>query len=75
MDQAKIDAAAAATDVVIEGFNAATRALSTCFTNGAGVLADPNATRSNLADARAAIDRALAAIRDCDWPTNADYDD
>ncbi len=71
----KIKAAAAATDIVSDAFNAGRDSLSACWVNGAGVLSDPSMTRSRLGEAKAAIDRALAAMRSCGWPTDADYDE
>ena len=63
-DQEKIRRAAIATDVILEGCNAALQALQApLWTNGAGVLSDPSMVRSNLHNARAAIDKALDAMK------------
>jgi hypothetical protein len=73
---AKFAAAQLATAAVVTGFNEATDALSTCYVNSVGILSDRSATIARLGNARAAIDKALAAIRECeDWPSASDYDD
>jgi hypothetical protein len=75
MHQEKVRRAAAATDVVLEGCEAALQALQAPqWTNGAGVLTDPNMVRSNLHRAREAIDMALDAMNGVDWPREQDYE-
>jgi hypothetical protein len=76
MNQEKIRRAAAATDVILQGVNAALQALQApTWTNGAGVLSDPSMARSNLHRARDAIDMALDAMNSLDgWPREQDYE-
>jgi hypothetical protein len=70
----KIRRAAAATDTILEGCNAALQALNAPqWTNGAGVLSDPNMVRANLHRARAALDEAIEAMNGIDWPRERDY--
>jgi hypothetical protein len=44
------------------------------WTNGAGVLTDPNMVRANLHRAQEAIDNALDAMNGVDWPREQDYE-
>jgi hypothetical protein len=76
MDRENIRKAAAVTDVVLEGRNAALQCLQAPLVhNGAGVLVDPNAARANLHRARDAIDMALDAMNSIgDWPREQDYE-
>jgi hypothetical protein len=70
----KIKRAAAVTDVVLEGCQQALQALQAPqWTNGAGVLTDPNMVRANLHRAQEAIDNALDAMNGVDWPREQDY--
>jgi hypothetical protein len=75
MNQEKVRHAAAATDVILEGYNRALQALQAPLVhNGAGVLVDPAMVRSNLHRAKAAIDQALDAMNSLDsWPREQDY--
>jgi hypothetical protein len=71
----KIRRAEKVTDVVVEGWNEAQRALQTCWTNGYGVLTDPSMVSQDLYRAKGAIDKALTAMRNFrDWPRDQDYD-
>jgi len=74
-NQAKIRHAAAATDVILEGCNAALQALQApLWTNGSGVLSDPSMVRSNLHRVKAAINQAIDAMNSLDgWPREQDY--
>ncbi|RXH31989.1 hypothetical protein [Bradyrhizobium zhanjiangense] len=70
----KIHQAEKVTDVIVDGFNGAQRALSTCWVNGYGVLTDPSRVQSDLHRAKQEIDKALAAMRNFRaWPTHEDY--
>jgi hypothetical protein len=73
--QEKIKRPAAATDAVLEGCETALQCLQApLWTNAAGVLSDPHMVRSNLLNARAAIDKALSAMDSLDgWPREQDY--
>jgi hypothetical protein len=74
MASAKIIAASKATDVVLAAYSNAVRSLNgSLHYNGYGVLADVSMVRSRLFDAKAQIDKALAAISGCSWPTDTDY--
>lgn len=50
----KIKQAVAATDIVMDSI-AVKASLQTCAVNGAGILYDPSLTRSDLKEAKAAI--------------------
>lgn len=63
-----------ATDQIIAEAGEATRRLAILMTNGYGILADPSMVRSNLADARDAINRALVVLGQVNWPTEDEYD-
>jgi hypothetical protein len=73
----KIRHAAAATDVVLEGCSTALQPLQAApvWTNGAGVLSDPQMVRSNLHRAKRAIDMAIDAMNSlAEWPREQDYE-
>jgi len=71
----KILRAEKVTGKVVEGFIEAQRALQTCWINGYGVLTESRSAWSDLCQAKAAIDKALTAMRDfSDWPRDEDYD-
>ncbi len=71
-----IKQAAAATNIVIDGFNSAQAALRICFVNGAGVLSDPSTARRDLLEAKAAINDALAALDSIQvWPMDQAHED
>jgi hypothetical protein len=72
----KFDQAADASSTIIDAMDTAARHLWTgdrCF-NGYGVLPDPSSVYGRLYDAKAQIDKAMAAYRATTWPTNADYE-
>jgi hypothetical protein len=73
-NRAKINVASKATDVVLEAHQKAARFLAgSVHYNGFGVLADVSMVQGRLFDAKSEIDKALAAIRGCKWPSNEDY--
>lgn len=75
MNNFKIQRAQQVTDEVVAGWNEALQLLQTCWVNGAGVLCGPGNTRLKLYDAKAAIEKALGAMRHfSDWPKDQDYD-
>ena len=74
MDKKKLVAAQAATSVVAECFSDANSELNACWVNSVGVLDDYRRTASRLHNAKDAIDKALQAIRLCDWPTHKEFE-
>ena len=74
MDKEKLVAAQAATSLVAECFRDTNSELNACWVNGVGVLNDYRETASRLHRAKVAIEKALQAIRLCDWPTHKDFD-
>jgi hypothetical protein len=71
----KIERAAAATDIVLDKRSEAVAALEGAFfTNGYGVFSDRSNVRANLRDAKVAVEAALTALSECEWPTNAEYE-
>jgi hypothetical protein len=62
--------------VILEGCNTALQALQApLWTNGSGVLSDPNMVRANLHHAQKAIAMALDAMNSVDgWPREKDYE-
>jgi hypothetical protein len=73
--QARIAAAQAATDAILEALGQAREALErAAFINGAGILASPAGTGSDVRAAADQLERVQAVLAATDWPTAEDYD-
>ncbi|CUW41861.1 protein of unknown function (plasmid) [Magnetospirillum sp. XM-1] len=74
----RIDAAANATDRILEHVGTAMNRLSQHFEgrviNGAGVISDPSQARIALSDAIASLRKAQEDFAATNWPVPADYD-
>ncbi len=74
--RARVRASEKVTDAVVAAWNEAQNELSICLVNGLGVLDEPSATAGRLRRAKAAIEKAQAAMREHagQWPTKEVYD-
>jgi hypothetical protein len=73
--QARIAAAQQATDAVREALAQAREFLErAAYINGAGILADPSGTSSDVRAAAEQFERVQAILAATAWPTAEDYD-
>jgi hypothetical protein len=74
--QARIAAAQAATDAVLEALGQAREALErAAYINGAGILASPSGTGGDVRAALEQLERVQAVLTATTWPTAKDYDE
>ncbi|QYO78351.1 hypothetical protein [Devosia salina] len=72
----RIKAAREATTAIRVDWFSAVEALRTGGdTNGYGALSDPSDAICRLLEARSSLEKAIAAFRSVDWPTDDDYDE
>lgn len=71
----RIRRAAEVSDCIFGNIDTAKAHLGPFMVNGWCVIADRQDVRANLGAAKAAIERAIAALDGfTDWPTDSDYD-
>ena len=70
----KLDKARAATHAVVDEMTFVRDRIDVAMVNGHTILADPSELLSRLLAARGALDKAVATLRETDWPSRDEYE-